>query len=641
MATFDTLSATADYEDVTFRQVGALVCDHTHDSDHEPIVPPELAAPSRRSLLRWAGVGGIGILTGGPLLGRRNPAYADTFTGSQALLAAMHVHGSQSEQEASWASYGPVGQGLIDVLFMTDHNYRAQAYGFWQNLEQATLLTQNTGTFAQQSAGKTGGSVRMLAESASTTAPATTTMRTDDKSWDLWDHLRTAITGHTLRHTFGASLLTGGATYEVQIRLSHHPAEAGRPAGQYELWYRFGAGVAAGRGTENGGLRGVVTCPLPASGTTVAMDLEADAVALWGNLYGIDNSFNSLAFVVRSPAKGSVADIQMTALTFERVRHDVESIRTQQRLLADTYSARFGFTYHPAVEGNQQEPHINYYTSAQYFPDEVWRETMTLEARIRRAVYGAHARGGLASWNHPFGASEGAFLSPAEQTARRRTVFANMLSKGVYGCDILEVGYAIRGGVGIEEHLGLWDTFSRRAWFLTGNGVNDDHRAGNWRSTTRLNGFATGIWAPSTSHAALMTALRSGRAYTAHAGKWPRGQLDLMVDGTVPMGAVSVASKTSRNIDIQAANLPSGSQVELVRGPVDYTGNNPGTSVIATVAASAFGATGVVRRAVSTTTGGFFRTQVRNSSGELIGASNPVWLLSTPPPTGIPVARRA
>jgi hypothetical protein len=254
-------------------------------------------------------------------------------------------------------------------------------------------------------------------------------------------------------------------------------------------------------------------------------------------------------------------------------------------------------------------------------------------------VTGTHARGGLVSWNHPFGANVGPLLSAAEQTNERRQVFADLLAHDLYGSDILEVGYPVRGQVDIATHLALWDTFSRRARFLTGNGVNDDHSAKNWRTIS--NGFATGIWADSVGHADLMAALAAGRAYTAHAGKWAGGQLDLMVDDSVLMGQASVSSRTSRSLAVFAANLPSGSTVELVRGPVDYTGNDPGTSVISTIAASGFGSDGRVSRSIDTSTSCFMRAQVRNSAGAIVGVGNPVWLLRAAPPGGIPADRSA
>ena len=212
-------------------------------------------------------------------------ASAASFTGTRPFLAAMHVHGSWSEQGASWESYGPRGQGLVDVIFMTDHDYRALADRYWTSLQDAPFRSTSTGSFKQKARPR-GGSLSLLAESA-TSSTASVTMAVDDvSSKAIWDKLRTSIEGQSLRHTFGSSRLTNGATYEVRIRLSNHPVTASRPAGTFQLWFRFGAGLAAGRHLEAGGLVGVVTQGLPAAGTTVTLDLQSQVQQLWPDMTG-------------------------------------------------------------------------------------------------------------------------------------------------------------------------------------------------------------------------------------------------------------------------------------------------------------------------------------------------------------------
>lgn len=77
-----------------------------------------------------------------------------------------------------------------------------------------------------------------------------------------------------------------------------------------------------------------------------------------------------------------------------------------------------------------------------------------------------------------------------------------------------------------------------------------------------------------------------------------------------------------------------------MRGPVDFTGQDPGTSVLRSWAASAFGATGTASTPVNTATSCFVRPQVRRD-GALVATGNPTWLLRQPPPGGIPAARAA
>jgi hypothetical protein len=76
-------------------------------------------------------------------------------------------------------------------------------------------------------------------------------------------------------------------------------------------------------------------------------------------------------------------------------------------------------------------------------------------------------------------------------------------------------------------------------------------------------------------------------------------------------------------------------------GAVDYAGTADlaaNTKVIAHYPASKLEA-GTVKLSVSNSSGSFLRTQVINSAGNVIALSNPVWLLRSAPPGGIPAAR--
>ncbi len=136
----------------------------------------------------------------------------------------------------------------------------------------------------------------------------------------------------------------------------------------------------------------------------------------------------------------------------------------------------------------------------------------------------------------------------------------------------------------------------------------------------------------------MVAAPAGGRAYTFHAGRTPGLQLDTLVDGAVPMGHASIASPTSRTVAVAVANLPSDCTVELVRGPVDFTGQDPGTQIVHSWAASAFGTGGTASTTVNTGTACFVRPQVRRS-GTLVATGNPTWLLRQTPPGGVPAGR--
>ena len=174
---------------------------------------------------------------------------------------------------------------------------------------------------------------------------------------------------------------------------------------------------------------------------------------------------------------------------------------------------------------------------------------------------------------------------------------------------------------------------------MTGNGTNDDHGGRGWASLN--NGFVTGVWAPSRSDVDLVTSLTAGRAYVAHCGRWPGGELDMIADDSIPMGSVDVSSATSHALSVYMKNLPAGGRVEILSGPVDYANIvDPGTTIVSTLTSSSF-TNGVATARVSTTSSRFVRATVRLSDGTVVGAGNPIWLLRQQPPGGIPAPRAA
>ncbi|GAA1922577.1 twin-arginine translocation signal domain-containing protein [Nocardioides marmoribigeumensis] len=593
------------------------------------------AALSRRRFLEAAGIaaGAMAVPTGlWTPYAAAEPLATRGFGAGRPLRAAMHVHGSWSEQEGSWeAQLHQAATNGYDLLYLTDHDRRALAMGY------ATSLTgmewdpvTSTGRLTRLAASVDRGSFHLLAESSALTLPASVTMPIYGRT-----RFRTSVSGLTIKHTVDSVRLGTGARYEVVLTLSHHPALAGRPAGQYELVYRFGA--HPGRRTENGGFTGVVGLPRPGAGTTQTLVPVKDIAAIWPEMMAIDNSSYGLAFRARSPRRGSACDVRVRSVRFGRSRSTAAAVIADQAAMLARYRPRFpSLTVQALIETSRTLPDMNPFGIPPWIPDysTMSQDRVTYHQQISDKV---HAMGGLISYNHPFGAHLGPLLSPADQAARRRKIFRDMQAVGRFDADILEVGYNVRGNVDCPTHLALWDTFSRNGNFLTGNGVTDDHSGKGWAE--KPNGFATGIWAPSTGRADVVRALAAGRVYVAHAGQWS-GALDLLVDDSVPMGAVSVSDKGSRSLAVWATQLPPGGAVQVVGGPVDYAGNpDPATSVVATLSPSSFsGDTAAVT--LDTSASQFFRVQVLDERGRLLGSSNPVWLLRANPPHGIPPARR-
>lgn len=600
------------------------------------LVTPEL---TRRQML-----GALGAAAGGLVLPpairlpRADAATPGTqgFGAERALRAAMHVHGSWSEGLGSWdAQFTQAASGGYDLLYLTDHDMRAMALGYLTSLSGVGWDPPiRTGSLAQQAAtASSGGSVRVLAESATTTA-ASITLPLQAKP-TAFNRFRTSVSGLTIKQTIGTAKLTNGARYELVLWLSYHPARSGRPAGQYRLVYRFGG--ARGRWKEGSGLIGVVSAPTPVAGATQTLVPTQDIAALWPDLVAADNSSYGLSFVAKSPARGAVCDVSVRSVSFGRSRSTAAAVIADQAAMIAAYGPRFStLAARATTETSKTLPDMNPFGTGPWFPDYSGlpsNDTLRHQAIADQV----HAMGGIISWNHPFGYDTGPLLGPAERAAKRRQVFSALQAVGRFDADILEVGYNLRGQVDAPTHVALWDTFSRNGNFLTGNGTTDDHSGQGWRNLS--NGFATGVWAASTAESAVVPALAAGRAFAAHPGRWP-GEIDLLVDDTVPMGAVSVSTKNSRSLAIWATALPPGGRVQVVAGPVDYAGQvDPGTWVATGLAPSAF-AGNVAHIALDTRRSRFFRVQVLDAAGQLVGTSNPVWLVRSNPPGGIPTARR-
>jgi hypothetical protein len=207
------------------------------------------------------------------------------------------------------------------------------------------------------------------------------------------------------------------------------------------------------------------------------------------------------------------------------------------------------------------------------------------------------------------------------------------------GTDLLEVGYNLRQGMDLAHHVALWDIMSRNALFLTGNGTNDDHFGKNWLGP-RNNWFSS-VWAPGAGVGDLLAALAAGRAWCASLSRY-RGSLDLLVDGKVPMGSVSVSTVASRKLVASATAIPAQGRLQILQGTVDYAGAadlSANTKVIGSYSASQLTGGSVTQR-IDTGKDSFVRTQVLDSTGTPIGLSNPVWLLRAAPPGGIPAPRQ-
>jgi hypothetical protein len=634
--------------------------------NHQHATRPGL---SRRSFLHAAGttVAAATLLQRFPRLPLRSPARAVTADGVSAYSMAMHVHSSFSEQNASMASQlYQAATNSLDVVWWTDHDHRMDGLDYRKTVHFTSLtgesggpgqggpwiwVPRRSGPLSNSSGGGivqapcspndpvTGGSLHLNASSDTTaTAKFGYYANCQPAQWNYRDNL----TGQSLAIDV---LLTSGWTagyLELLIVSSYHDAASGRPAGDYTLSYRFvPPSAAAGRAAN--GIDGVITIPVtPAAGgqwATVTITPSDDIAALWPDLDYRDFALWELSLSAAS--EGDQVEGYLDYLRFDRTLSG-EAFLRQQEDMAAALAPRFGsVTQQQGLEVSWQEPHVNWFGGAVTIPDyggtthHTWSDYLagTLVPQV-------HAAGGLVSYNHPYGSRDLPALPAAQQDALLRKVAGELLGDGALGADLLEIGYPLRQGVDMAHHVALWDIMSRNCLFLTGNGTNDDHDGENWFGS-RNNWFTT-AWSASSSQKDLLAALAGGRAWCGSLSSY-RGSLDLLADGQCPMGSVTVSQLPRRQLAITATGVPQGGSVQLLQGTADYAGTRdlaPNTAVVAAYPASQL-SNGPVTQAVDTSDESFVRTQVLDASGAVAGLSNPLWLLRTAPPGGIPAPRAA
>jgi hypothetical protein len=644
--------------------VRLLVC-----QDHSPSLP-------RRQFLH-----GAGALAGAALLAGRAPAASAavrprprpparpvTFDGTSAFSNAMHIHSSFSEFTGSMQSHlYQATLNEVDVLWWTDHAYTIDSKPYrdvvhftslneekpaaGQGNKPWTWVRRESGPNGAASTGGivttpcspndpvSGGALALTAQSTSTQLARYGYLA--NASPDGWNY-RDNLNGQSL--SIDVMLEPGWSRgyLEILVDTSYHQASGGRQAGTYSLSYRITPSGTAHRSASQ--RTGVVVTPVTADGqtwTTITITPADDIAALWPDLDSRDFALYEL--YLRASSTGDTVTGYFDYLRFDRAL-DGGELFAQQADMAEALAPQFpAVTQYQGLELSLGLPHVNWFGSNVAVPTldgigykkfPAWLE--------QKGIPAIHQAGGLASWNHPFGYSWTKVLkTQAQQDTLLQQVAAQLLATGVYACDILEVGYPKRAGVDLTHHVALWDVLSRNAVFVTGNGASDDHWATDWAGLTW--NWATSTWSASTAQSDLLAALAAGRAYTGSLAA-PPVALDLLVDSEVPMGAVSVSSLTSRSLAVTAAGLPTGSTLQVLQGAVDYAGASGLASN--TVPVGSFGpgdldSNGQATLSLDTSAGSFVRTAVVDSTGTVRALSNPVWLLDTAPPNGIPAPRAA
>ena len=615
---------------------------------------------SRRSLMA-----ALAAAPAAAYLARPLPASAAAIEG--AVSMAMHIHSSFSELWGSMhAHLDQASRHGIDVIWWTDHDVKMDGLTD-KNVVHFSSLTNETGDGTpwqlervmqgRHTASSGGGivatpaspldtvpgsSLRVAAQSSGTGPALLAYQPANIPEAQTW---RRNLTNQTIRIEAYPTAVGVDAWLEVFISSSHHPASGGRSAGTYSLSYRIGGPGRPGTRTAVGRQAVVTLAASPRQWNSLVLRPDQDLEAMFPDHDSRDFSLYTLRFGAVS-TNGATASGNFDYLRFQRPTTGNVCLDVQDAVGAAAAAAYPRVTQHQGLEVSRHAPHVNWFGGAISLPDYTGVSKAEYPEFIRRTVVPAiHAGGGLASYNHPYGVgwpSGTPTFSQAAQDQLLRDHAVQLLSTRAAGVDVLEVGYPLRGGVDLAHHLGLWDVLSRNAVFLTGNGVSDDHTGSNYAKPPNATTWTTWAWAGTRTEAALLRALRRGEVwFQDHLGF--RGALDLAVDGACPMGSVSVSTAASRTLSATATAVPTGGSLEVYQGVVDYAGAaapTPNARRIATRAASAL-TSGTATLTLDTSRSSFVRTVVRNSAGTVVACSNPVWLLRSTPPRGIPVDRAA
>jgi hypothetical protein len=641
---------------------------------------------TRRGFLRGAGAAtAAGILLPAVRLPRRLPlgsaARPVARDGSRGYSMAMHIHSSFSEQNGSMdAQLYQATQNAVDVCWFTDHDARLDGFDYRDVVHFTSLTSEQGGKdqgkawhWTQQESGplsnrNTGGGIVQYPRTPNDPAPHgslnVNAQSTNSSAASFGFYANSSAADYNYRDNLtGQSLsidilLNSGwrnGYLELEIKSSYHEASGGRPAGNYTLSYRF---VPAGQGSadqgsgQRGGRNatgnlGVVTIPVtparPGDWMTATITPSFDIGGLWPDLDYRD--FALWQLTLSAVSTGDAVSGYFDYLRFERTKTGGELFTQQQSMMQGLAIKYPKVVQLQGLECSWSLPHCNWFGPGIAVPtyQGVDPTPESYHNYLKDTVLpGIHQAGGLYSYNHPFGTKSGPLLPASEQAALSKKVAAHLLPSACFDADLLEVGYPVRGHCGIGTHLGLWDVFSRNAIFLTGNGTSDNHSGESWQADP--NNWITSAWSASTSMTDLTAAMAAGQLWCGSLiGFGPGSSLNLEVDGDCPMGSVSLSPASSRRLTVYATGVPSGGQVQVVQGAVDYAGTRdpvPNSQVIASFPASQLPG-GQASLTVDTTRESFVRTVVADRSGTIVGASNPAWLLHKAPPRGIPRPRQA
>ena len=517
--------------------------------------------------------------------------------GEPAWSCQLHLHGPFSEGVASIDSHSFEARDVgADVLWWSEHDFRITShamrtgFGFEGKSERSTLDP----LFAEEAGSPLG--VWLYEKHGDRWAVGGWQIVDDhaqgEHSMRMWVHgkndnfegryIRLGSVNSRLVRPLAAKVLLSLAVKPIAaspdahgvvlIDLSEHPLE---PRGdevkmeQLVLRYVIG-GPPFQPWLEEGTYSMHVAAPDDKWGE-IELNLTADAGRGFPAIVGRDNSVHRIGFGVEA-RQGTEFVCLFDDLRIEVSVPSGEMFAVQRETLYEVGQGYPSLRQLQGVEISYFSWHLNEFSVDTEVIDyaalaaELRAANEASPERLRdlvleRAISGAHARGGLISYNHMFGAS---WVGYSKKDKRRATLekVRDLIGRGV---DLLEVGYTARGGHDLSDHLWVWDQLASTGTSVIGTGVSDSHGGDRFRWRSKRNNFVSWIYAASTDKADLVEGLRSGRVFFGDPVLFD-GTLDLLSDRGFAMGQIVLTDRDEVEVTIHAEGARANHSLHVIEG---------------------------------------------------------------------------
>ncbi|MGQ9809962.1 MAG: hypothetical protein ACUVQ7_01290 [bacterium] len=576
-------------------------------------------------------------------------------------LVQMHLHGlsnhngNQLPASMESQSYEARRNGF-DVIWWSDHSRIFESYRGDKIIDFTSALLEGDQSIKNKFTIRLGGIKRGLSLLSATSSGAgcrleigrgllfvvfdkvskgpcerRTVLRTSSSIGKIkqLDFSRPVVTGLEFR-LWGDfdELLAGRVHLKIGFDLSWHPS------GQHHLVFEIGKENYRER--VIGDTLAILPFVVDSAGS-IKLDLEKGASLL---PMGYDNSLSDI-WIELSTSKCAACTVSIDSFAIHSGNPSGEDVYRVIKELAKEYEAKTGVIQHVGFELGDvhriSNPHINV-----FLPEStmgLWVAEEYHSKPLMDFVERVHERGGLVSFNHPFGASRmdrsgrvfddedlyGASPITLWKSGLRmdqeelNQIAAAMIENQAFQADILEVGYLFRGKGALQDHLRLWDILLSNGLRIIGNGVSDSH-GGFWEREMVPSNFATWIWAYSCSTDDLLDGLKKGRSAFGDPFLW-RGRFCFGIEDAMMGDTLFVDDVKDLHAWLLMEPALEDASVQIVqvminhRKQIDYVRNDRVAGLPDHIA-------------ISAVTPSYVRLEIYDGLGNPVVFSNPVFLFS-------------